>query len=568
VDRRTILAVILSLAIYYGWVVYRGATAPPPDEVDVAAAPPDSEPAPIPAPTPDVRTPAPADAAPARVVDFAACGFRGRVSTAGGGLSDVTLDHYTAPYHITPLYTWLSNQVLGGGGPWKPYGDDPGSAVLVSADAAAFAAGAGGSPVAFDVAEEAPGRLVLSGRAANGVLVDRTLEENRDGELCTLRSTVTWRNPTETPIEGGTFVSMHDVVPESHSRYGSQRQPVAVVEGSLVYGGPKGRGCLRADTRLGPDTPSVSLDGPVTWFGLSDRYFGIYALPREGAEHGTATLTREVRGEIARDGTVFSDDRPLGPGESRRATFELYGGPNQMEHLSAVDPSLTKAVDLGWFAFFAWPLLWLLRWFHSLLGNWGLAIILLTVCVKVLFFRMTQQSFKAMRRMQAIQPLLNEVRQKYADDPQEMNRRTMAVMAENKVNPLSGCLPQLVQIPVWLALYNALLTSVELYHTRFLYLKDLSEPDPFLVLPVAITFLMWLQQQLSTPTNLDPVQQQVMRYMPLIFGLLFFAFPSGLAVYVFVNVSLSIVQQWLINRSAGPPVASPATTPAPGGATG
>jgi YidC/Oxa1 family membrane protein insertase len=471
---------------------------------------------------------------------------------------------------VTPLYTWVADQVLGEGGPWKPYGDDPGPAVLVSENGDAFVAGAGlgGPPVPFDVVEEAPGRVVLSGRAANGVLVERTLEEVREGETCTLRSTVTWRNPTQGAIDGGTFVSMHDVVPESHSQYSSQRQPVVVVDEALVYGGPTGAGCVRAGTQLGPDAPLIPLEGSVTWFGLSDRYFGLYALPREGGESGTVTLTREIRGELALDGTVFRDARPLAPGESRSATFVLYGGPNQVDALAAVDDSLTKAVDLGWFAFFAWPLLWLLRWFHTLLGNWGLAIILLTVCVKALFFRMTQQSFRAMRRMQAIQPLLTEVRQKYADDPQEMNRRTMAVMAENKVNPLSGCLPQLVQIPVWLALYNALLTSVELYHTRFLYLKDLSEPDPYLVLPIAITFLMWAQQQLSTPTNLDPVQQQVMRWMPLIFGLLFFAFPSGLAVYVFVNVTLSIFQQWLINRSADPPPATTVPSPATGGATG
>ncbi len=570
-DRRTILAVVLSLAIYYGWVVYRGATAPPPEDAELTASPapaPDAGPAPVPVPVPE--TPVEIPTPPARELDFAACGFRGQVSSAGGGLSDLTLDHHQGPYHVTPLYTWVADQVLGRGGPWKPYGGDPPAAILVSEDGEAFVAGAGqgGPPVPFEVVEEAPGRLVLSGRAANGVLVDRTLEEAREGESCTLRSTVTWRNETQQAIDGGTFVSMHDVVPESHSRYGSQRQPVVVVDDALVYGGPTGAGCVRAGTNLGPDMPRIPLEGPVSWFGLSDRYFGLHAVPREGGGHGKATLTREIRGEISLDGTVFTDDRPLGPGESRSMSFVLYGGPNQIEQLSAVDPNLTKAVDLGWFAFFAWPLLWLLRWFHSLLGNWGLAIILLTVCVKVLFFRMTQQSFRAMRRMQAIQPLLNEVRQKYADDPQEMNRRTMAVMAEHKVNPLSGCLPQLVQIPVWLALYNALLTSVELYHTRFLYLKDLSEPDPYLVLPVAITFLMWVQQQLSTPTNLDPVQQQVMRWMPLVFGLLFFAVPSGLAVYVFVNVALSIVQQWLINRSADPPVAAAAASPAPGGAIG
>jgi YidC/Oxa1 family membrane protein insertase len=289
----------------------------------------------------------------------------------------------------------------------------------------------------------------------------------------------------------------------------------------------------------------------------------MYALPEAGSAeaHGEAVFTRKTReDDVFLDGTVLVDATPLAAGDLRMETYTVYGGANQLALLSAADPRLTQAIDLGWSAFFAWPLLWLLRFFHSWVGNWGVAIILLTVLVKGAFFPLTQASFRSMRRMQEIQPLLQEVRKTYADNPEEMNRRTMALMTEHKVNPLSGCLPQLVQIPVWLALYNALLSSVDLYQTRFLYLKDLSEPDPYLVLPVAITALMWAQQQLSTPTNLDPTQQQIMRWMPLIFGFLFFAFPSGLAVYVFVNVLLSIGQQWLINRSAGP--AAPASGPA------
>ncbi|HHO50733.1 MAG TPA: membrane protein insertase YidC, partial [Deltaproteobacteria bacterium] len=152
---------------------------------------------------------------------------------------------------------------------------------------------------------------------------------------------------------------------------------------------------------------------------------------------------------------------------------------------------------------------------------------------------------------QQIQPELNRIREELKDNPQEMNRRVFEVMQENNVNPAAGCLPMFVQMPVWIALYNVLLTSVDLYHTEFLYLKDLTQPDPYLVLPITIMVLMFVQQRFTTPTNMDPAQQQVMRLMPLFFGLLFFAFPSGLAVYVFVNMVLSNLQQWLIKRSMG-----------------
>ena len=220
-----------------------------------------------------------------------------------------------------------------------------------------------------------------------------------------------------------------------------------------------------------------------------------------------------------------------------------------LDDLAAVTPELAEVIDLGWFAFFGHPLLWLLRIFHGWVGNWGMAIIMLTFLVKVLFFPMTQKAFRSMQKMQKIQPEMKEIREKYKDNPQEMNKKVFEVMSVNKVNPAAGCLPMLIQMPVWIALYNVLLTSVDLYHTKFLYLKDLTEPDPFLVLPITIMVLMFLQQRFSMPANMDPVQQQVMRFMPLFFGLMFFAFPSGLAVYVFVNMVLSILQQWWIKRS-------------------
>jgi YidC/Oxa1 family membrane protein insertase len=154
--------------------------------------------------------------------------------------------------------------------------------------------------------------------------------------------------------------------------------------------------------------------------------------------------------------------------------------------------------------------------------------------------------------MQTIQPEIARLKERYADDPAELNRQTLELMSKNGANPLSGCWPMLVQMPVFMALYNVLLTNVEFYQEPFLYLRDLSSPDPYCGLPLAVTALMWGQQQMTpTPENMDPAQQAVLKWMPLMFGLFFFTSPSGLAIYVFVNVSLSIMQQWLIKRSLG-----------------
>jgi len=208
-------------------------------------------------------------------------------------------------------------------------------------------------------------------------------------------------------------------------------------------------------------------------------------------------------------------------------------------------------VDFGWFAFFAKILLWLLKQFEALLGNWGLAIILLTFVVKLALFPLTQMSFKSSQAMQAIQPRLQEIREKYADSPEELNRQTIELFKTAGVNPVGGCLPMLLQMPIWIALYNVLLNSVELYQTKFLYLRDLTSPDPYGVLPLVVVVLMMVQQQMMPMGNMDPAQQRIMKYMPLLFGLFFFSSPSGLVVYIFVNMVLTILQQWLIKRTYG-----------------
>ncbi|MFT6145173.1 MAG: YidC/Oxa1 family membrane protein insertase, partial [bacterium] len=241
--------------------------------------------------------------------------------------------------------------------------------------------------------------------------------------------------------------------------------------------------------------------------------------------------------------------RTIEPGESIAESFVLYVGPKEHGILKELAPGLNKLVQLGWFAFFGRFLLMLLHMFYGLIGNWGVSIIALTLLVKGAFFPLTQTSFRSSQAMQAIQPKLQEVRERYKDSPEELNKQTLALFRDNGVNPLAGCLPMLVQMPVWIALYNVLLSSVDLYQVEFLYMKDLSSVDPYCILPAIVVVLMLVQQRFMPTGNMDPTQARLMKMMPLLFGFFFFTFPSGLVIYIFFNMVLTILQQWWIKRS-------------------
>jgi YidC/Oxa1 family membrane protein insertase len=555
-DRRTITAVVLSLAIWYGWLAIRGQTTPPEGEETEGALPPPQPGAPVPA---GIEAPPAAtqELGPDKeVVPFTACGAQGSIGTNGGRLHSLTLPDYEGTYQVTPLYQWIWGRATGAlEGPWLAYGPDPGPEILLSPDARALSVGVGNTPVPMQVAQREPSRVELQGTSFEGVQVTQRYREHREGEACWIEVEVSFHNLT--PLTVPPFLGLHDHPSDwagggmlaATSSYAAHRQPMVLSDNDVYYGGPLGAGCVRQGTKLSDDLTTIPLPQPVSWFAMADRYFGLYTVVPEGSP-GSATLTRIGAGETALDGTVYRWPA-LPAGGTQTETYRIYVGPNQTPALEAVAPDLGRAVDLGWSAFFGYPLLWLLRVLQGFSNNWGLAIILLTVVVKALFFPMTQRSMKSMQRMQQIQPELQAIKEKYADNPTEMNRLTIELMTKHQVNPVAGCLPTLVQIPVWIALYQVILTSPDLYHTEFLYLRDLSSPDPYLVLPILVMGLMWLQQQLSTPPNMDPVQQQVMKFMPIMIGLFFFAAPSGLAIYMFVNITLSILQQWLIKRSLG-----------------
>ena len=291
----------------------------------------------------------------------------------------------------------------------------------------------------------------------------------------------------------------------------------------------------------------------VRWVGYSGQYF-LETLITD-ADSGASRMWVKRQGELIQTQLLL----PPGRLDTR---IDLYVGPKEIQTLEAEEHGLRRAVDLGWFTFVALPLLQALKLSHRLTGNYGVDIILLTVIIKVLFIPLTKSSLKSMREMQKLQPQMAKIREQLKDKPDEMNKEIMELYRRHKVNPLGGCLPMVLQIPVFVGLYTALMNAVELRHAPFAWwIRDLSAPDrlgsihlPFVETPgiPVLTGLMGVSmfvQQLMTPVaTADPVQQRVMLIMPVLFTFMFINFPSGLTLYWLVNNILTIAQQYTVNR--------------------
>ncbi|MGE3973111.1 MAG: membrane protein insertase YidC [Bdellovibrionales bacterium] len=228
--------------------------------------------------------------------------------------------------------------------------------------------------------------------------------------------------------------------------------------------------------------------------------------------------------------------------------FQFYAGPKDLKLLNSANPQFVKIVDFGFFSWLAEPLLKLMNWFFSITLNYGVAIILLTLLVRFVVLPFNIMSYKSMKAMQTIQPHMQRLREKYKNDPQAMNRETMNLMREHKVNPIGGCLPMFLQLPVFFALYQVLDHSIELYKAPFMFwIHDLSLKDPYYILPVLMGITMYVQQKI-TPSTLDPAQAKVLQFMPILFSFFMLTLPSGLTLYIFVSTLFGICQQYLFMR--------------------
>jgi YidC/Oxa1 family membrane protein insertase len=281
------------------------------------------------------------------------------------------------------------------------------------------------------------------------------------------------------------------------------------------------------------------------WLAFIQHYFVAAWIPSDKVVRDYGALKRN---DGLYSGNVVLQPGTVAPGASSTVKVALYAGPQEQRRLQAAAPGLDFVVDYGWLAIIAWPLFWLLEKFFAFSGNWGVAIILLTVLIKILFFPLSAASYKSMAKMKLITPRLTKIREMYAHDRNKMNQAMMELYKTEKINPLGGCFPILVQIPVFIALYWVLLAAIELRHAPFfLWIKDLSALDPYYVLPILMTGTMILQTKMN-PVPPDPVQARVMQVMPYVFSIFFFFFPAGLVLYWLVNNILSIAQQWQIQR--------------------
>lgn len=297
--------------------------------------------------------------------------------------------------------------------------------------------------------------------------------------------------------------------------------------------------------------------GSVLWAGLESRYFIGAVIPRVHSDelsvlYGEKNLDSLKKGALGLWNGAALPSFTIPPGDSAKSAFSVYAGPKDIDKLKAVGVKMEEAIDYGWFTIVAIPILYLLKFFYGLIHNYGIAIILLTIFVKLLLHPINVKSLKSMKAMQTLQPRLKEIQKKYAGDKQKINAETMQLFKSHKVNPMGGCLPMLLQFPIYIALYKVLWNSIELYHAPFFWFyKDLSAPDPYFITPILLGIFMVAQQKLTPQTSADPAQQKMMMLMPVMFSLFMLFLPSGLVVYILVNTVMSVTQQYMYNHGIG-----------------
>lgn len=290
----------------------------------------------------------------------------------------------------------------------------------------------------------------------------------------------------------------------------------------------------------------ISLEVNDGWVAMLQHYFLSAWIPPRGE---TRTIfTNQLSGPRYVIG-MYSPTVAVQPGGSHSFSSQFYAGPKLQNELAKVADGLELSVDYGWLTILAQPIFWLLNKLHSLVNNWGVAIILLTILIKLAFYKLSETSYKSMANMRKLTPRLQALKDRYGDDKERLNQAMMEMYKKEKINPLGGCLPIVVQIPVFIALYWVLLESVEMRHAPFaLWINNLSAPDPYFILPLIMGVSMFIQQKLN-PAPVDPIQAKIMMSLPVVFTVFFAFFPSGLVLYWTVNNLLSIAQQWHITRN-------------------
>jgi len=387
--------------------------------------------------------------------------------------------------------------------------------------------------------------LTMTAQLSSGLQVTRRLVFNPVSYLIDMSIDI--YNSSETPLQGSPYMSLTNLPFGSAAQRYLFNGPAALIDGKLEEIKP---GDL--------EEASKTLKGNITWAAFEGTYFMTGVIP-EKSEGISLKLSAE--GEKIRTLLIGAEDIIPAKGHLQY-NYQVYFGPKKMADLIEAGHDLERVVNFGWFDKLAKPALFLLNFFYGYVGNYGISIILVTILIKLLFWPIAQKGLKSMKNMQKIQPKMAKLKEKYKDDKTRLNEEMMILYKTYKVNPVGGCLPMVMQIPVFFALYKVLLQAIELRHAPFmLWITDLSAPDRLMIgidlpylggLPVLTLLMgasMFLQQRM-TPAPADPTQAKIMMFLPVIFTFMFLNFASGLVLYWFVNNLLSVAQQYLINKKA------------------
>ncbi len=377
----------------------------------------------------------------------------------------------------------------------------------------------------------------LIAETGNGIKVSKTIVFHRGSYLINIAYEIENNGPTTLNSNAYFQLVRDSIAPEGASKF------VPTYTGTAVY--TEEHKLQKADfsaiEKGKTEYPKQSNDG---WIGMLQHYFVAAWIAKDNSSR--EFFTRKLEGDQYAAG-IIQPIAAIAPGQKTTISADLYAGPAQSS-LDKIAPGLGLSVDYGWLTIISAPLFWLMSKIHEAVNNWGVAIILLTVLIKLAFFPLSAASYRSMAKMRVVAPKLEKIKQQYGDDREQLNRAMMELYKTEKINPLGGCLPMLIQIPVFIGLYWAILESVELRYAPFFgWITDLSVADPYYVLPLIMGASMIIQTKLN-PTPPDPIQAKVMQILPVVFSVVFFFFPAGLVLYSVVNNILSIAQQWVITR--------------------
>lgn len=539
-ERRALIAVVLCLAVFFVWSSFFGPKTPPaaPTPEEAAATAP-ATPEPTPAVAPPVSTPVEA-ACVNTTTPFTTGDVAMDVASCNGGVAAIRFPEVKAPAEVVPWWSWVYRKVTGEAGGWAPYTDVDAVETLMKSGSFGVAGRGDFAPAGtYEVVSTEP--LVIRRQTSDGLRITQTFTKTDSPDLVQLAV----RFDSAVPLQGPFWVGVADTFEKIVKQTDSHPALQAGVDGSLwlLSGGGKRSGCQGMWSSIAPG----ELHENVGWLGVADRYFIAAMIPDEPDLH--------LRYEPLEDGRtaayVMAPAASIGPDAPIDMKFTIYAGKKDASRLVELGHDLDEAMSLGLFGFFSRILLFFLHLFQKGIGNWGLSIIALTFFVRLCFYPLSAAAFRNGKKMQMVQPKLKEMQEKFKDDKDAQTKATMALFQEHQVNPLGGCLPIFFQIPVFLALYSGLQQTPDLFGASFLYLHDLSGPDPLGLFPFLIFVGMVIQQRFTPMQGMDPQQQTMMKLMPFIFSFMMFGLPAGLSLYYAVNSGLAILQQWYNTRSYG-----------------